>query len=313
MLNAITDVEGIQVGHWTDSTNATGCTVILAPPEGAVAGVDVRGPAPGTRETELLRPGHLVQRINAVLLTGGSAFGLDAAAGVVRFLEEKGIGFDTGVARVPIVPAAVIFDLSSGDGRARPNADSGYRACVAASNGAVAQGSVGAGTGAHVGRLLGPRHASKGGVGTASQQIGKGIVVGALVVVNAFGDVVDPRTGDIIAGAFQPGRGGWLNSAEEMKRSGARPAHALTCTTIGVVATNARLTKEEANLVAMMAHDGLARAIRPSHTLYDGDTLFVMATGKQAGDVSAVGHTAAEVIADAIVRAVSVPPVRGPN
>ncbi len=304
MLNAITDVEGVQAGHWTDPTNATGCTVILAPPEGAVGGVDVRGPAPGTRETDLLRPGHLVQRLNAILLSGGSAFGLDAAAGVMRFLQEKGIGFDAGQVRVPIVPAAVIFDLSPGNAHARPNADAGYRACMAASTGAVAQGRVGAGTGAHVGRLRGPQYASKGGVGTASQEIGGGIIVGALVVVNAFGDVVDPRTGNIVAGALQPDGGGWLNSAQAIKRDHAMPAGGLTYTTIGVVATNARLTKEEANLVAMMAHDGLARAIRPSHTLYDGDTLFVMATGKEAGQVSAIGHTAAEVVADAIVNAV---------
>ncbi len=309
MGNSITDIPGILVGHYTDAENKTGCTVILCPPDGAVGGVDVRGPAPATRETDLLRPGHLVERVNAVLLTGGSAFGLDAAAGVMRFLEEKNIGYDTGVARVPIVPAAAIFDLAVGSAKARPNADAGYRACVAATSGAVAEGRVGAGTGASVGHLFGPKFASPGGLGAASQSIGKGVIVGALVVVNAFGDVVDPRTGEILAGTRKPVVGGWLDSASAIK-SGLvvaiyeSPLRACTHTTIGVVATNAALTKEEANLVAMMAHDGFARAIRPAHTLYDGDALFVLSAGKKQGDVSAIGHTAAEVVAEAIVRAV---------
>ncbi len=244
-----------------------------------------------------------------MLLTGGSAFGLDAAAGVMRFLEEKNIGYDTGVARVPIVPAAAIFDLAVGSAKARPNADAGYRACVAATSGAVAEVRVGAGTGASVGHLFGPKFASPGGLGAASQSIGKGVIVGALVVVNAFGDVVDPRTGEILAGTRKPVVGGWLDSASAIKSGlvGAiyeSPLRACTHTTIGVVATNAALTKEEANLVAMMAHDGFARAIRPAHTLYDGDALFVLSAGKKQGDVSAIGHTAAEVVAEAIVRAV---------
>ena len=326
MFNAITDIAGILVGHYTDSENATGCTVIVCPPEGAVGGVDVRGPAPATRETDLLRSGHLVERVNAVLLTGGSAFGLDAAGGVMRFLEEKNIGYDTGVARVPIVPAAAIFDLAVGSAKVRPNAEAGYRACVSATSGPVAEGRVGAGTGATVGHLLGPKFTCPGGVGTASQAIGQGVVVGALVVVNAFGDVVDPRTGEIIAGTRNPDVGvrplsplrtgkveeafrvgeseRWLNSGDAIKRGLAQTILGRIHTTIGVVATNAALTKEEANLVAMMAHDGLARAIRPAHALYDGDAFFVLSAGEEKGNVTAIGHTAAEVVAEAIVRAV---------
>ena len=332
MFNAITDVHGILVGHYTDAENATGCTVVICPPEGAVGGVDVRGPAPATRETDLLRPGHLVEQVNAVLLAGGSAFGLDAAGGVMRFLEEKGIGYDTGVARVPIVPAAALFDLAVGSANVRPNADAGYRACLAAAGGAVMEGQVGAGTGATVGHLLGPQASSPGGVGTTSQAIGQGVVVGALVVVNAFGDVVDLRTGEIIAGTRMPvgevstplsgpakvegvsqsestgsQNARWLDSASAIKHTPVQTPFGRTHTTIGVVATNAALTKEEANLVAMMAQDGLARAIRPAHALYDGDALFVLSAGKVPGNVTAIGHTAAEVVAEAIVRAVQRP------
>ncbi len=312
MLNAITDVEGIRVGHYTDLEHVTGCTVVLAPDEGAVAGVDVRGPAPGARETDLLRPGHLVERANAILLTGGSAFGLDAAAGVSRFLEEKGIGFNTGVARVPIVPAAVLFDLAIGSAAVRPDAQSGYAACQAATGGAVAEGSVGAGTGATVGRLLGPRFTTKGGIGTASSQIGRGIIVSAIVAVNCFGDVVDPETGQIIAGTRRPVTGGWLNTGQAIKGDLAQLAlgfgqqYGFRSTTIGVVATNAQLTKEQANLVAMMAQDGIARATRPSHTLFDGDAVFCLATGRATGgaDLTAIGHTAAEMVSAAIIRGI---------
>lgn len=303
-FNAITDVKGIRVGHATDPEHGTGCTVVLCPPEGAVGGVDVRGPAPGTRETDLMRPGHLVERVNAVLLAGGSAFGLDAATGVMRFLEENRVGFNTGVARVPIVPAAVIFDLAVGSATVRPDAEMGYRACRSATAGVVEEGSVGAGTGATVGHLLGTKCAVKSGLGTASRAIGKGITVGALVVVNALGDVVDPDTGEILAGTRKPVVGGWLDSSTAIQSSVAQTALGRH-TTIGVVATNGGLTKEEANLVAMMAHDGLARAIRPAHVLYDGDTVFVLSAGRRKGDVSAIGHTAAEVVAVAIVRAVN--------
>ncbi len=305
MFNAITDVKGILVGHYTDAENKTGCTVILCPPEGAIGGVDVRGPAPATRETDLLRPAHLVERVNAILLTGGSAFGLDAAAGVMKFLEEKNIGYDTGVARVPIVPTAAIFDLGIGNPKVRPSADNAYHACVVAKTGVIEQGRVGAGTGASVGHLLGAQFTSPGGVGTASQKIGNDIVIGALVVVNALGDVIDPRTGEIVAGTRKPVIGGWLNSAEALKSGIAQTMLSRTHTTLGVVATNAALTKEEAHLVAMMAHDGFARAIRPAHTLFDGDALFVLSVGQQKGNVSAIGHAASEVIAESIVRAVT--------
>jgi L-aminopeptidase/D-esterase-like protein len=305
VYNSIVDVEGLRVGHYTDLQNITGCTVVLAPPEGAVAGVDVRGPAPGTRETDLLRPGHLVERAHAILLTGGSAFGLDAATGVMRFLKENQIGFDAGVARVPIVPAAVLFDLGIGSAGVWPDATAGYKACQNAGDLAFGEGSVGAGTGATVGKLLGPKFATKSGLGSASVKIGKGIVVGALVVANAYGDVVDPATGAILAGTRKPLVGGWLDTGDAIKGDLAQLAFGFRNTTIGIVATNAALNKEQANLVAMMAHDGIARATRPSHTLFDGDALFVLATGRvKDGDVTAIGHTAAELVATAIVRGV---------
>ena len=305
--NAITDVPGIRVGHATNREAMTGCTVVLCPKDGAVGGVDQRGGSPGTRETDLLRPMHLVQRVHAVLLAGGSAFGLDAAGGVVHWLEEQGIGYDTGVARVPIVPAAILNDLKVGRADVRPDAAMGYAACQAAGEGPVAEGSVGAGTGCTVGTILGHGRASKAGLGTASVDLGGGLVVGAIVAVNAFGDVVDPRSGQILAGARVLRGEGFADTLATMKglvgkaisRIGSRNQ-----TVIGVVATNARLTKEGANKVAQMAHDGLARAVRPAHTLFDGDTLFALATGQKQGDVNLVGAFAAEVVAEAIVRAV---------
>jgi L-aminopeptidase/D-esterase-like protein len=305
--NAITDVPGIRVGHATNREAMTGCTVVLCPKDGAVGGVDQRGGSPGTRETDLLRPMHLVQRVHAVLLSGGSAFGLDAAGGVVHWLEEQGIGYDTGVARVPIVPAAILNDLKVGRADVRPDAAMGYAACQAAGEGPVAEGSVGAGTGCTVGTILGHGRASKAGLGTASVDLGGGLVVGAIVAVNAFGDVVDPRSGQILAGARVLRGEGFADTLATMKglvgkaisRIGSRNQ-----TVIGVVATNARLTKEGANKVAQMAHDGLARAVRPAHTLFDGDTLFALATGQKQGDVNLVGAFAAEVVAEAIVRAV---------
>lgn len=303
MHNSLTDVQGIRVGHCTDVENVTGCTVVLAPAEGAVAGVDVRGLAPATRETDLLRPGHLVERAHAILLAGGSAYGLDAASGVMRFLEERQIGFDSGAGRVPIVPAAAMFDLIIGSAHVRPDEASGYAACMAAKGGAIEEGSVGAGTGATVGKLLGPKFATKAGIGTCSQKIGKGIIVAALVVVNALGDVVDPESGAVIAGTRKPVVGGWLGTGNAIKGDLAQLALGFRNTTIGVVATDAQLSKEQVNVVAMMAHDGIARATRPSHTMFDGDTLFVLATGKvKDGDVTAIGHTASEVVANAIVR-----------
>jgi L-aminopeptidase/D-esterase-like protein len=309
MNGTITDVAGIKVGHYTDGEAATGCTVALCE-GGAVGGVDVRGSAPGTRETDLLHPMRLVQEVHAVLLTGGSAYGLDAATGVMRYLEEKGIGFDVGVGVVPIVPAAVLFDLTIGRADVRPDAEAGYQACQTAGDAPVAEGCVGAGTGATVGKLLGPKFATKSGLGAASQEIGKGIVVGAIVAVNAFGDVVDPQTGEILAGARKPVVGGFLNTVEHMKGDlGQTILGFAQHTTIAVVATNAYLTKEGANKVAQMAHDGLARTIRPVHTMFDGDTVFALATGKppkkgSGANPSVVGAIAAEVLAQAVVRAV---------
>ncbi len=305
--HAITDVPGIRVGHATDAEAMTGCTVVLCQPAGAVGGVDQRGGAPGTRETDLLRPMHLVDRVHAVLLTGGSAFGLEAAGGVVRWLEERGIGFDAGVARVPIVPAAVLFDLAVGKADVRPDAVMGYAACQAAGEGTVAEGSVGAGTGCTVGKVLGPGRASRAGIGTASVHLGGGLVVGAIVAVNAFGDVVDPRGGEILAGARSLAGDGFADTLAVMKGMVGKAVLRFAGrghTVIGVVATNARLSKEQVNKVAQMAHDGLARAVRPAHTLFDGDTLFALATGDKRADVNLVGAYAAEVVAEAIVRGV---------
>jgi len=304
MHNAVTDVPGIKVGHYTDKEAATGCTVILCE-DGAVAGIDVRGAAPGTRETDSLHPMSLVGRAHAILLSGGSAFGLDAAGGVMRYLEEKGYGFDTGVAKVPIVPAAILFDLRLGSAKVRPGPDEGYKACLAASTGPVAEGCVGAGTGATVGKILGPERMTKSGLGTASQRLGNA-TVGAIVAVNAFGDVVDPDTGKIIAGPRDIEKGGFLNTIEIMKKSKESLSSLLTNTTIGVVATDASLDKEQVNKMAQLAHDGLARTIRPAHTMVDGDAMFALATGKEGpGDVTILGAIAAEVVAAAIVRAVT--------
>jgi len=310
MCNAITDVPGIKVGHYTDREAATGCTVVLCE-EGAVAGVDVRGSAPGTRETDLLAPTNLVPEVQAIFLSGGSAFGLDAAAGVMRYLEERGYGFPAGVARVPIVPAAIIFDLSVGSARARPTPQGAYQACLAATAGPVAEGTVGVGTGATVGKVLGPALRVKGGVGTASRRLG-GFVVGALVVVNALGDVVDPETGRILAGPRDRERGGFL-STTELLIGGAKASPFEANTTLGVVATSARLDKAQATKLAQMAQDGLARAIRPCHTMFDGDVIFALALpgeglamgkGGREGEVTALGVAAAEVVAQAIIRAV---------
>lgn len=300
----LTDVPGITVGHHTLAERPTGCTVILTG-AGAVAGVDVRGSAPGTRETDLLNPVNLVQQVHGIVLAGGSAFGLDTATGVMRYLEERGIGFETRVARVPIVPAAILFDLGVGDDPGvRPGADCGYRAAAAASSAPVAEGNVGAGAGATVGKL-GGGGPMKAGIGTASIRLPNGLVVAALMAVNAVGDIVDPATGEIVAGVrTEDGRG--LADARTLVRSGRTVrAAAAENTTIGVVATNARLDKTQATRVAQMAHDGLARAVSPAHTPGDGDTIFALATGELDGvaDVGVVGALAAEVVADAIVRA----------
>ena len=293
--NSITDVRGIEVGHAHDDVALTGCTVILCR-KGAVAGVDVRGGAPGTRETDLLNPINLVQKVHAVLLAGGSAFGLDAASGVMHYLEEKKIGYSTGVAKVPIVPAAILFDLNVGRASVRPDPAMGYLAASQASSAQPAEGNVGAGSGASVGKMRGLKHAMKAGIGMWSMNI-KNVVIGALVAVNAVGDVIDSKTGKKIAGL----RSG--STLEWMKRN--RPRSAVRSNTvIGVIATNAKLTKAEATKVAQMAQDGLARSIRPAHTQFDGDTIFALATGEVKGDVTTVGAFAAEVMSEAIVRAV---------
>ena len=291
------EVPGIKVGHYTDREGVTGCTVVLCP-GGVVAGCDVRGSAPGTRETDLLRPGNLVERVHGVLLAGGSAFGLEAAGGVMKYLEERNIGFEAGVARVPIVPGAVLFDLAIGDPRARPDARAGYQACLNAGD-EVEEGSVGAGTGATVGKALGMTGATKGGLGTAHRSVGR-LVVMAVAAVNAFGEVVDPGTAEILAG---PRAGtAFVSTLEVLSQASAKPFPQNT--TLAVVATNARLNKEQANKLAQMAQDGLARAIRPSHTMYDGDVVFALATGEEAGDINLLGALAAEAVAQAIVRAV---------
>ncbi len=295
----LTAIDGIQVGHATDATALTGCTVILCP-EGATAGVDVRGAAPGSRETEAIRPGRLIQKVHAVLLTGGSAFGLDAAGGVVQYLEEKGVGFPAGPVRVPIVPAAVIFDLHVGDARVRPDRKMGYQACLNATDAPVAIGAVGAGTGATVGKAPGVTPSS-GGVGSACKHFDNGLIVAALVVVNALGNVVNSETGEIVAGGKI--EGSFVDITERLLDASIVPG---TNTTIGVVVTNATLSVAEATRVAEMAHDGMARAIRPSHTMFDGDTLFTLATGAHTGSsVNSIGILAAEVVAEAIVAAVT--------
>jgi len=299
----ITDIPGIIVGHAQDMEAGTGCTVVLCK-KGAVAGVDVRGAAPGTRETDLIRPGNLVDKIHAVMLSGGSAFGLAAADGAMEYLEKEGIGFNVGITKVPIVASAVIFDLFYKNWEIRPDRRMGYEACQNAESGFVEQGSVGAGTGATVGKILGITNSMKGGVGTSSLKISNEIIVGAIVVVNAFGDCLNPENGAIIAGAKNPHTGEFLDTKAYMLTEGLGKTLNIENTTIGVIATNAKLTKEQANKIASMAHDGLARSISPVHTMLDGDTIFVMATGEVDTEVNVLGVASVEVIARAVVNAV---------
>jgi L-aminopeptidase/D-esterase-like protein len=302
---SITDVQGVTVGHFTEPRRPTGCTVLLLG-KGATAGVDVRGSAPGTRETDLLNPTNTVQQVHAILLAGGSAFGLDAASGVVRYLEEHGVGYSLGNTIVPIVPAAILYDLQIGDPKIRPTAESGYKACQAASTARVAEGNVGAGAGATIGKIFGSKQAMKSGLGSASIRIaGTGIVVGALVAVNAVGDVVDPKTGKIIAGARKPDGPGFMDSMARIREGYSVRADG-TNTTIGVIATNVALDKAQATKVAQMAHDGLARTINPVHTPSDGDTIFAVATGAIAtrANHGSIGALAADVMAQAVLRAV---------
>ena len=302
---SISDVRGLLVGHFTDPRRPTGCTVILTP-QGAVAGVDVRGAAPGTRETELLSPLNVVEQVHAVLLAGGSAFGLDAAGGVMRWLEAKGVGVQVGPVRVPIVPAAILFDLFIGDASIRPDAAAGHAACVAASTQPSAQGNVGAGAGATVGKLFGIERAMKGGIGCASVTV-NGITMAALVAVNAVGDVVDPATGAVVAGARSVDGGSMIGTTRAIL-DGAVLAQLLpgSATSIGVVATDAVIDKVQANKIAQMAHDGLARSIDPVHTQADGDTLFALGTGSSGLRVhtTVLGALAAVVVARAVLNAV---------
>ncbi|MEJ2448091.1 MAG: P1 family peptidase [Anaerolineales bacterium] len=304
-MGSITDVPGFKIGQAQDLEALTGCTVVLCPPD-TVGGVDQRGGAPGTRETDLLHTGHLVNQVTAVLLTGGSAFGLDAAAGVMRYCEENGLGFDAGVGKVPIVPAAVLFDLAIGDSKVRPDAEMGYQACLNASTDPPQEGNYGAGTGATVGKVLSPKMSTKSGIGTASVNLGGGGKVGAIVAVNAFGDVVDPDNGQIIAGAR--GLKGYADTLKVMKSFVGRKvmgfATGASNTVIGVIATNVKLSKEEITRVAQMAHSGLARTIRPAFTLLDGDTCFALSSGEVEMDLNIVGAYAAQAYQEAILNAV---------
>lgn len=301
----ITDVPGILVGHATAANSPTGCTVILAPAGGAVAGVDVRGAAPGTRETDLLRPGTQVERVHAILLAGGSAFGLAAADGVMAFLAAHDIGHDTGLARVPIVPAAVLFDLALADPADRPDGAMGRRACQAATAGPVAEGNVGVGAGATIGKLLGPRGMMRGGLGTAAVKLDSGATVGALVAVNALGDVYHPVHGRKLAGTRNPNTGALIDTREWLARGIEPSPRPGANTTLAVVATDAALDKTAANRVAAVAHNGLARTIIPVHTMLDGDAVFALSTGDRPGSVGAIGSAAALVLSAAVVRAMA--------
>jgi L-aminopeptidase/D-esterase-like protein len=305
MNNSLTAVPGIQVGHFTHLEGGTGCTVVLCPPN-TVGGVDQRGGAPGTRETDLLRPTHHVETVNAVLLSGGSAYGLAASVGVMRYLEERETGYRSGAGYiVPIVPSAILFDLTVGSSTIRPDADMGYAACKAASAEPVAQGTVGAGTGCRIGAIYGNARSTKGGIGSAALWIDDDLVVAALVAVNAVGDVL-AEDGHILAGVrAAPDSGefsGMLNALRELARVTSSPGR--DNTVIGVVATNARLTKEQVNKLAQMGNSGVARTVNPAHTMYDGDTMFALATGEIEANVSVVGAFAAEAVAQAVQNAV---------
>jgi L-aminopeptidase/D-esterase-like protein len=303
MTGQITDVPGVKVGHQENAAALTGCTAILFE-AGAVGGVDVRGSAPGTRETDLLNPINLVEKVHGILLSGGSAFGLDAASGVMQYLEEKGIGLDVGVARVPIVPAAVLFDLAVGDSKVRPDKSMGYDAASLAVSGPFKTGNAGAGCGATVGKLNGPDYCMKGGLGSASIHLENGVVIGAIVAVNAVGDIRDPSNGKIIAGPYDRENKQIFDSIMLVQKNYHAAIPAGTNTTIGVVALNADLTKSEANKVAQMAQDGYARTIYPSHTMHDGDTIFAAATGGIKIPVDVAGVLAAKVMEMAVLDAV---------
>lgn len=315
MSSGITDISGIKVGHASDFERITGCTVVLCE-QGAVAGVDQRGGGPGTREIALLDPVNHVDKVHAIVLAGGSAFGLDAASGVMRYLEDQKIGYQTGVARVPIVPSAILFDLGIGDPKARPDAQMGYTACQNASSQPPEQGSIGAGTGATVGKMLGIQQGIKSGIGTANIEIGGGVTVGALVAVNAIGDVIDPSTGKIVAGA-RPIRKGPIKIggegffADSLTLMGSMVGRSLLSmadranTVIGVVATNAAFDKSGATKIAQMAQNGVVRCVRPANTMHDGDTMFALSLGKKKANINIVGAYAAQAVQIAILNAVS--------
>ena len=303
LKDAIIDVPGIKVGHSQDLKAGTGCTVVICE-KGAVTGVDVRGGAPGTRETDLLNPVNLIDKAHAIYLSGGSAFGLDGASGVMKYLEEKGIGFDVVLTKVPIVPGAVLFDLAVGDYRVRPDAKMGYEACLKASEEEIRQGNVGAGTGATVGKIFGGLRCMKSGLGTASFK-SQELIIGAIVAVNCLGDVIDPENGEIIAGVLTEDGKGFANTMSFLRNFPQKTEDNFSKnTTIGVIATNAKLTKAGATKVAIMSQDGYARTISPAHTMFDGDTIFCMATGEIEAGVNVVGAIAAEVMARAIVKAI---------
>ncbi|MCY4464125.1 MAG: P1 family peptidase [Chloroflexi bacterium] len=300
--DTVTRIPGIKVGHFTDADAVTGCTVLLCPPK-TVGAVDVRGGAPGTRETDLLAAHNLVEEVSAVLLSGGSAFGLAAADGVMRWHVERGLGYQSRSGLVvPIVPAAILFDLTIGEPGAYPGADAGYQACSNATADPVAMGSVGAGTGARIAAIFGNERASKGGLGSASVMLPGGLIVAALMAVNAVGNVIG-EDGNILAGLRAADDSGFVSVLDAMTALASEKLPERENTVIGVVATNGALTKAQLQKVAQMAHDGIARAVNPAHTLYDGDTIFALATGDKSADTTLVGAHAAEMVAKAIRRA----------
>ncbi len=303
MAGSLAQVPGFKIGHYTDVEAATGCTVVLCE-QGAVPGVHISGSSPGGREIELLRPGYSVNLVHAILLSGGSAYGLDAAAGVMRFLEERGAGFDTIAGVVPIVSSAIIFDLSIGDPCVRPTPENAYQACCAATDSQIVEGSVGAGTGASVGKCLGMAHATKGGIGFASVHLGNDVNVAALIVVNAWGDVIDPGCGLTVAGPRDLATGSFLRTSDLLKQHRMRRPFPTSNTVIGVVATNVRLRKEQTHRLAQMAQTGVARTIDPCGSMYDGDTLFVLSSGHKRCDMNVLGVGAVEAVAEAVQRAV---------
>jgi len=305
MTVSITDIQGVSVGHASDFEGLTGVTVILTP-SGMTGGIDISGFATSSRQIDALSASHIVPKVHGICITGGSAYGLDAASGVMDYLEEKNSGFDVGVARIPIIPTAAIFDLRVGSAKRRPDKNMGYRACEQATNGKIAEGSIGVGTGATVGKFYGIEQAMKGGVGIAANTLNNGLVVGALVAVNAFGDIKDPISGKILAGARKAKKSMEFADTSGLMRKGVqRPISAFQNTTIGVIVTNAKLTKQNASAVAKIASNGLTKAISPSHTIYDGDIIFTLASGEIEVDYYTVGLMAEEMLINAIIRGIT--------